>query len=114
MWLRECRRESMNSCMQVLNECSNQIQSFSKIPTNNPKSTVRAISRLFNQNLKRDKEKAFKSNLEDLTRRFQKTSQQIKEKEQLFIDLATNRDSNYSQPDNERTAVMIQAQKREQ
>ena len=32
----------------------------------------------------------------------------------MFIDLATNRDSNYSQADNERTQVMMQAQQKEQ
>ena len=46
--------------------------------------------------------------LDDLTQRFQKTSQKIKEKEQLFIDLATNRDSQYSNNhDNERTAAQM-------
>jgi len=58
--------------------------------------------------LKKDKQKAFEEKLEDLRQRFQKTSQKIKEKEQLFIDLATNRDSQYSNNhDNERTAAQI-------
>ncbi len=63
--------------------------------------------------MKKDKERAFRDKLEDLAGRFKKTSQQIKEKEQLFIDLATNRDSNYSNADNERTAIAMQVNKQE-
>jgi len=36
---------------------------------------------------------AFKSNLDDMNRKFQKITLSIKEKEQMFIDLAMNRDS---------------------
>ncbi|CDW91699.1 syntaxin-12 [Stylonychia lemnae] len=41
-----------------------------------------------NQNLKKEKVQAYNVNLDDMTKKFQAVSQKIKEKEQLFIELA--------------------------
>jgi len=51
--------------MQVLSDCTSQIQGFAKLSTNNPKAT----------SMKKDKEKAFKDKLDEMTTRFKKTSQ---------------------------------------
>ena len=45
------------------------------------------------QELKRKRVEAFKAKLEELANRFNKTTSQIKEKEQYYLELATNRAS---------------------
>ncbi len=61
--------------------------------------------------IKKDKERAFKDELDDLIKRFRETSSEVMQKQQEFINVATNRDSSMSNSYQDNEALTLQQQK---
>lgn len=61
--------------------------------------------------IKKDKELAFKGELDTLIKRFRETSSEVMQKQQEFINVATNRDSSMSHSYQDNEALSLQKQK---
>ena len=68
-----------------MNECSNSYGEFARIKPNTPKSTVSqrlcAIIFCIFQMVKKDKERAFRDELDDLIKKFREVSSEVMQKQ---------------------------------
>ena len=58
--------------------------------------------------IKKDKELAFKAELDTLVKRFRETSSEVMQKQQEFINAATNRDSSMSRSYQDNEALTLE------
>ena len=58
--------------------------------------------------IKKDKELAFKGELDTLVKRFRETSSEVMQKQQEFINAATNRDSSMSRSYQDNEALTLE------
>ena len=72
----------MEICNKVMNECNESFGDFSRLKPSTPKSTVRtSCINHYSKMIKKDKERAFKGELDDLIKKFRETSQEVIQKQ---------------------------------